>query len=176
MTKKKLLSTLLTLIVAIILTYLTTPAENYTPPGEVLNASDDNSTDQNRFYKVTKVIDGDTIEIEGGQRIRYIGIDTPESTIQHECFGKEASAKNKELVEGKLVRLVKDVSETDKYKRLLRYVYVDNQLVNETLVKDGYANAVSYPPDIKYQDKFNAAEKQAREANLGLWKSCQKDI
>jgi micrococcal nuclease len=176
MTKKKLLSTLLTLIVAIILTYLTTPAENYTPPGEVLNASDDNSTDENKTYKVTKVIDGDTIEIEGGQKVRYIGMDTPESTIKHECFGEEASAKNKELVEGKSVKLIKDVSETDKYKRLLRYVYIDDIFVNEELVKTGYANAASYPPDIKHQDKFVEAEKQAREANLGLWESCEEDL
>ena len=68
------------------------------------------------------------------------------------------------------------VSETDKYKRLLRYVYVDDIFINEELVKTGYANVASYPPDIKYQDKFNDAEKQAREASLGLWESCQEDI
>src|SRR3990167_1293984 len=77
--------------------------------------------------KVVKVIDGDTIEIDGGARVRYIGIDTPETvspTSAIECYGKESSNKNRELVEGKTVRLEKDVSEIDKYGRLLRYVYV----------------------------------------------------
>jgi len=124
---------------------------------------------------VKRVIDGDTIELVTGQKVRYIGIDTPETvdprtTVQ--CFGKEASAKNKELVEGKTVRLEKDVSETDKYGRLLRYVYVDDLLVNEVLVKEGYAFSSTYPPDVKYQDLFIEAERQAREANVGLWGSC----
>ncbi|OGY23843.1 MAG: hypothetical protein A2172_05325 [Candidatus Woykebacteria bacterium RBG_13_40_15] len=124
-----------------------------------------------------KVIDGDTIEIEGGQKVRYIGIDTPETVDPNEtvqCFGKEASAKNKELVDGKEVRLVKDVSETDKYGRLLRYVYVGNTFVNDYLVRQGYAHASSYPPDVKYQSKFSEAEKEARDNNRGLWSACEE--
>jgi len=124
---------------------------------------------------VTRVIDGDTIEIEGGQKIRYIGIDTPETVDPRtsvQCYGKEASAKNKEFVEGKRVRLEKDVSETDKYGRLLRYVFVGDVFVNETLVKEGYAFSSTYPPDIKYQDRFAKAEKAAREADRGLWGAC----
>ena len=124
------------------------------------------------LIKVTRVIDGDTIELEGGKRVRYIGIDTPELSGTVECFGREAYDKNKELVEGNQVRLEKDVSETDRYGRLLRYVYIDGNFINDLLVRTGYANASSYPPDIKYQDQFREAEREAREANRGLWSSC----
>lgn len=129
----------------------------------------DSSRDVSR---VTRVVDGDTVKLESGETLRYIGIDTPETVDPRRavgCFGKEASAKNKELVEGKEVRLIKDVSETDKYKRLLRYVYVDDLFVNEYLVREGYAKASSYPPDVKYADRFREAEREAREKKRGLW-------
>lgn len=122
--------------------------------------------------KVTRVIDGDTIEIESGQKVRYIGIDTPEIVDPKkpvQCFGKEASNKNKELVEGKQVRLEKDVSETDKFGRLLRYVYVDNIFVNDYLVRQGFAHVSTFPPDVKYQAQFLQAEKEARKNSRGLW-------
>lgn len=122
--------------------------------------------------KVINVVDGDTIKIEGGQVIRYIGIDTPETVHPSkpvQCYGKEASDKNKELVEGKEVKLEKDVSETDKYGRLLRYVWFGDMLVNEYLVREGYAQSSSYPPDVKYQDRFVEAQRQAREEKRGLW-------
>lgn len=122
--------------------------------------------------RVIRVVDGDTVEIEGGQRVRYIGIDTPESTTQQECFGKEASAKNRELVEGKLVRLEKDVSETDRFGRLLRYVYVGDVMVNAELVRQGYAQAATFPPDVKHQELFLQLQREAREAGRGLWSAC----
>lgn len=131
---------------------------------------------------VTRVIDGDTIEIEGGKKVRYIGIDTPETVHPSksvQCYGKEAAEKNKNFVEGKRVRLEKDISETDKYGRLLRYVYlpagkagVGEVFVNKVLVQEGYAFSSTYPPDIKYQDVFLTVEKEAREASRGLWGSC----
>ncbi len=127
--------------------------------------------------KVTRVIDGDTIEIEGGQKVRYIGIDTPETVAPNKpvgCFGKEASAKNKELVEGKMVELEKDVSETDKYGRLLRYVYVEEEMVNEILIKDGFARLDTVPPDIKYSEKLKNDETAAWEYSRGLWNECLK--
>jgi len=126
--------------------------------------------------KVVKVIDGDTIEIEDGQKVRYIGIDTPETVDPRRtvaCFGKEASEKNRELIEGKTVRLEKDVSEKDKYGRLLRYVYVDDMFINEYLLSQGYAKISTFPPDVRYVELFLAAESQAREKNLGLWKKCK---
>lgn len=124
-------------------------------------------------FLVTKVIDGDTVVIEGGEVVRYIGIDTPEISQGNECFAKEASDKNKELVLGKMVRLEKDVSERDRYGRLLRYVWIGETFVNDYLVRQGYATAVSYPPDIKYQELFRQAEKETREGSKGLWSLCR---
>lgn len=144
----------------------------------VSTKKENNQATSQDIVKVTRVIDGDTIEIEGGQKIRYIGIDTPETvhpdkTVQ--CFGKEASAKNSELVKGKSVTLEKDVSETDKYGRLLRYVYAGDIFVNDYLLRQGYAHSSSYPPDIKHQDELTQAEAQARENNRGLWAACLLD-
>ncbi len=129
---------------------------------------------------VARVIDGDTIEIEGGQKVRYIGIDTPETVDPRRavgCFGKEASDENKRLVEGKNVLLVKDVSDTDKFGRLLRYVYINTDngsaiFVNDHLVRQGFARASTYPPDVKFTDRFLQAEREAREGNRGLWQKC----
>jgi micrococcal nuclease len=130
------------------------------------------STPDPYLVKVTRVIDGDTIEIEGGQRVRYIGMDTPETYV---CFYSESTNKNKELVEGKTIRLEKDVSEKDRYGRLLRYVYARDTLVNEVLVKEGYAQVSTYPPDVKYQEKFLTAQKEARDGNKGLWSACNSE-
>lgn len=125
---------------------------------------------------VTRVVDGDTVEIEGGQKVRYIGIDTPETVHPSKpvgCFGQQASTKNKELVEGKKAKFEKDISETDKYGRLLRYVWVGDIFVNDFLVRQGYATSSTYPPDVKYQNQFVEAEREARENNRGLWGACQ---
>ncbi|UCG55299.1 MAG: thermonuclease family protein [Dehalococcoidia bacterium] len=124
---------------------------------------------------VVRVIDGDTIEVNIEGRlfdVRYIGIDTPEMvhpTQGEEPYGKEAYKKNGELIEGKTVILEKDVSETDQYGRLLRYVYVDDLLVNAELVRLGYAQVSTYPPDLRYQDLFLELQQEARENNRGLW-------
>jgi micrococcal nuclease len=125
------------------------------------------------------VTDGDTIRvsIEGRSvAVRYIGIDTPETVDPRksvECFGREATAFNRGLVEGKIVELEKDVSELDPFGRTLRYVWVERGsqivMVNEELVRNGYATASTYPPDVKYQRRFGGLETLAREAALGLW-------
>jgi endonuclease YncB( thermonuclease family) len=86
---------------------------------------------------VSRVIDGDTVELGDGSRVRYIGMDTPETA--GDCYNREATARNIELVLNRVVQLEKDVSETDQYGRLLRYVYVDGVMVNEVLVREGYA-------------------------------------
>jgi len=101
--------------------------------------------------------------------VRYIGIDAPEVYPQLEAYGMEAWQANREMVEGKQVRLERDMSETDKYGRLLRYVYVEDVLVNAELVMRGLAEAKAYPPDIKYQDYLEELEQQAREAGRGIW-------
>jgi micrococcal nuclease len=127
------------------------------------------------FAVVKKVVDGDTVELSDGKKVRYIGIDTPESKKPNtpvQCFAIEASKRNEQLVAGKTVRMVKDVSETDRYGRLLRYVYVDEVFVNEQLVAEGYAFARSFPPDIKEQTIFASAEAKARDEKQGLWGKC----
>ncbi len=118
---------------------------------------------------VTQVIDGDTIVIEGGYRVRYIGIDTPEIHDGVEPFGMEALEANRQLVEGKIVRLERDVSQTDKYGRLLRYVYADGIFINGELVRLGLAEAKAYPPDTRYQEELEQLEKEAREGGRGMW-------
>jgi len=119
--------------------------------------------------RVIQVIDGDTIIIEGGYRVRYIGIDTPEIHPVPEPFGIEAWQANRKLVEGKEVRLELDVSQTDRYGRLLRYVFVDDTFVNAELVRRGLARAKAYPPDIRYQDYLEKLETEARQARRGMW-------
>lgn len=130
---------------------------------------------QSEIARVRRVIDGDTIELTDDRVVRYIGIDTPE--VSHpqkdqECFGRESTRFNKDLVEGRDITLIKDVSDTDKYGRLLRYVYVEEVFVNEHLVNQGYAKVSTYPPDVRYSDLFLAAERKARDSNLGLWSEC----
>ncbi|MFC1914168.1 thermonuclease family protein [Chloroflexota bacterium] len=118
---------------------------------------------------VTRVIDGDTIVIDTGQKVRYIGIDTPEIYPEREACGMEAWGANRELVEGKEIILERDVSETDKYGRLLRYVYADNIFVNGELVRRGLAEARAYPPDTKHQEYMEGLEAVARETGRGIW-------
>ncbi len=101
--------------------------------------------------------------------MRYIGIDTPEIHPDLEAFGIEAWQANRKLVEGKEVRLEQDISETDKYGRLLRYVWVDDILVEAELVRLGLARAKAYPPDTKYQNYLEQMEVEAREASRGMW-------
>ena len=134
--------------------------------------------------QINRVIDGDTIEVSlDGElkKVRLIGVDTPETVDPRRpvgCFGKEAASKTKQLVEGKKVILVKDISETDKFDRLLRYVYVQTDdgeeiFVNDYLVREGFAKAVTFPPDVKFAQQFQEAERQARLSNKGLWGKCQ---
>jgi micrococcal nuclease len=124
------------------------------------------ATEPVELFLVTRVIDGDTVELESGERVRYIGIDTSEVG---DCYSQEATLINEKLVLNKQVKLEKDVSETDRYNRLLRYVYVDDIFVNEYLVKEGFAHASSYPPDVKFQDQLRKFESEARDQEKGFW-------
>lgn len=124
--------------------------------------------------RVSKVIDGDTVVLESGETVRYIGIDSPERS---NCYSDEATEGNRALVEGKEVRLEKDVSEKDKYGRLLRFLYIaegadQDVFVNDYLVRQGFAMAYRYPPDVAFSDQFEQAEQEARDNNRGLWNSC----
>lgn len=129
-------------------------------------------------YKVISVTDGDTFKINyNGKetKVRLIGVDTPESVHpdkeKNTEYGKQASNYTKSLIENKTVKLEFDVSQTDKYGRLLAYVYLENgEMLNEKLVKEGYAKVATYPPNVKYVEKFESLQKQARENKVGFWK------
>ena len=131
---------------------------------------------------VIAVVDGDTIKVDRGhgiERVRYIGVDTPETVHPSEpvqWMGKEAAAANRALVEGREVVLERDLTERDKYDRLLRYVWVEDPaapsgltMVNLALLAGGFAQVVTYPPDVRYVDLYLAAQREAREQGRGLW-------
>lgn len=116
---------------------------------------------------VTRVIDGDTIDVQIGDvgyRVRYVGVNTPES--DESCY-REAKEANNALVGGQTVTLIQDVSNTDRYGRLLRFVYVGNTFVNAALVQQGFAEAVLYNPDDGFHDEFVAWEQEATNARRG---------
>jgi micrococcal nuclease len=153
----------------------TTTATAESPTTTTLSPSASAVSPAGEQAQVTRVVDGDTIDVQiagATYRVRYIGVDTPETVDPRRpvgCYGREASERNRQLVEGKTVELEKDVSETDKYDRLLRYVWVEGEMVNATLVQEGYAVASTYPPDVKYQELFQSLQQEAREAGRGLW-------
>jgi micrococcal nuclease len=128
---------------------------------------------------VTEIVDGDTIHVEIGGvefRVRYIGIDAPEVAHDNnpgEPLGAEATQSNADLVEGATVILEKDVSDTDQFGRLLRYVWLGGpgtwQLVNGELAEQGLADVKSYPPDTRWQAILQQAEDDAKDADLGIW-------
>ncbi len=150
-----------------------TPKPNNTP--SVIKASKAN----NSFYKVTKVIDGDTVNMEKdgkSENIRLIGIDTPETVDPRkpvQCFGKEASSKAREILMGKRVALEEDPTQgdRDKYGRLLRFVFLDDGTnFNKFMIDEGYAYEYTYQNNpYKYQAEFKNVEKVARESKKGLW-------
>lgn len=120
--------------------------------------------------RVTRIYDGDTIDVElsdGIYRLRYIGIDTPE---REEPFYQEASDFNREMVEDQTVILVRDVSDTDPYDRLLRYVYLlDGTFVNGEMMRNGMARLVIFPPDVAQTDYLRGLQAEAKEAGVGMW-------
>ena len=115
---------------------------------------------------VVRVIDGDTIELQDGRRVRYLGIDTPELG---EDYSAEATARNRELVENKVVELQRGKRDKDEYGRLLRYVYVDGVFVNAELVAQGYATAYIFDPDERYSQILVQLEQYAKMRERGLW-------
>jgi micrococcal nuclease len=128
--------------------------------------------------EVRKVVDGDTLEVTGGERVRLIGVDTPETVAQDRpvgCFGKEASGFTASVVPpGTAVRLVGDAEQRDRYGRLLAYVYrqADGLFVNAELLRRGFAQLLTIPPNIAHTDEFTALARQAREGSQGLWAAC----
>ena len=126
---------------------------------------------------VVRIVDGDTIYVRfdgRDEKVRYIGMDTPEThhpTRGEEPGGREATEVNRRLVEGKTVLLELDVRERDRYGRLLAYVYVGGTMVNAELVRLGYAQVMTVPPNVKHARLFVRLQREAREAGRGLWAS-----
>ncbi|HET8943321.1 MAG TPA: thermonuclease family protein [Dehalococcoidia bacterium] len=158
-------------------TVTSTPSATFSGPASATPSSEPTTTFRPNLTPatVTRVVDGDTIvvEISGREyKLRYIGINTPEVVDPRrpvECFGQEARGYNEELVLGRTVGLEKDVSETDEFGRLLRYVWIGDQMVNAALVREGYAQASAYPPDVKYQDLLSSLQSEAAGVGRGLW-------
>ena len=127
---------------------------------------------------VTRVVDGDTahVEIDGRDvTVRFIGIDAPESVAPDqpvECFGPEASSYTEDRLEGERVRLEYDVEREDPFGRTLAYVWLGDELFNETLVREGFALVTTFPLNVAYVDRFTAAQRDAREHDRGLWAAC----
>ena len=135
---------------------------------------------------VARAIDGDTLELADRERVRLIGIDTPETRFNSKlardmkrsgddaatiiAMGKRASDFTKTLAEGKRVRLEFDVERRDRYGRLLAYVYLpDGTMLNEELLREGYAQVYTFPPNVRYVDRFLRLQRTARENKRGLW-------
>jgi micrococcal nuclease len=127
---------------------------------------------------VVDIVDGDTIEVLVNgttEDVRYIGIDTPESVAPGEpveCYGRQASAANAELVEGENVRLEFDAERRDQYGRMLAYVYVDDLFVNAELLREGYATTLTIPPNDSFAGRFDRLEQRAGNEGRGLWGAC----
>jgi micrococcal nuclease len=125
---------------------------------------------------VIRVVDGDTVHVRVGERlekVRYIGVNTPE--LHHpsrgeEPGGRQAHAVNRRLVEGKRVRLELDVQPHDRHGRLLAYVWSGETMINAELVRLGYAQVMTVPPNVRHQALFLKLQREAREARRGLWR------
>lgn len=128
--------------------------------------------------EVVRVVDGDTIDVRVAgrtERVRYIGMDTPETVkpgAPVECFGPQAGAANERLVGGEEVRLERDTELRDRYGRLLAYVYVNGALVNEELVRRGYATTLEIEPNTNRAEELADAERAAEQEARGLWEAC----
>jgi micrococcal nuclease len=144
---------------------------------------DEDPADPARRTPVLRVVDGDTIlvRIPGPparrERVRYIGIDAPESVAPNrpdECYGEASAAENRRLVEGRTVSLSTDVERRDRFGRLLAYVRVDGRFVNAELVRGGFATTLRIPPNVSHAARLRALEREARRARRGLWGACAR--
>ncbi len=176
-------------LLAIALSALSLPActadEPATPPadesGPATTTARDPSDRADANARMVRVVDGDTIvvDVDGREeRVRLIGIDTPESVAEErpdQCYGVEASDEVKRLLpEGTELVLERDVEPRDQYDRLLAYVYraEDELFVNEVLVRDGFAGILNYPPNDTYAERFRSLEAAARQQGTALWGVC----
>ncbi len=144
-----------------------------------VNYEEENKSDDEKEKakcEVIRVVDGDTIVVDykgSEEKVRLIGIDTPESVHPNENKNTEegivTANYTKQRLEGKIVEIELDVQERDKYGRILAYVYIDGEMYNKELLEIGYAKIATYPPNVKYVDDFTEIQKQARKNKVGLW-------
>lgn len=118
------------------------------------------------FPTVARVVDGDTLQLESGERVRLLGINAPE---RGQFYFEEATSRLEELVEGKKVKLEKDIEGKDRYGRLLRYVFLKGQNINVKLIREGYAHVYVIPPNVKYEEELRKAEEEAKAKGKGIW-------
>jgi micrococcal nuclease len=125
-----------------------------------------------RHAHVVRVVDGDTVVLDGIGRARLIGIDTPEVRAGYECFGREATSYVKRVLKSRDVRVDLDVDTVDRYGRTLVYIWNDTTFVNGSLVADGFAVPMTVPPNVRYADLFADLAARAHEQQRGLWSAC----
>lgn len=141
-----------------------------------------NSTKGVEKVKVSRVIDGDTVELTDGRTVRYLNMDTPETKkpgTPVQCFGLEASSFNKKLVDGQEIEIKPDKENEDRYGRILRFIFLkgsNSQKIEESLnakmVNEGYARSMIIKPNTTYQNIFKDLEKEAKNKKLGIWGNC----
>ncbi|MBI2463053.1 MAG: lamin tail domain-containing protein [Candidatus Spechtbacteria bacterium] len=151
---------------------------NTQTPSQLKDANQQKDLNINNTYRVSKVIDGDTISLTNGEYVRYIGIDAPEVARPGqtaECFSAEAKKRNEELVLNKDVRIENGPEARDAYGRMLGYIWVGDAFVNKKLIEEGYVRSFNFGHPHAQDAYFDAAQKQAKEAKLGLWTQCAKD-
>lgn len=154
------------------------PSSSNVPKQTTINKS----VDGVEIVKIQRVVDGDTVELEDGRKVRLLYIDTPETVkvgTPIQCFGPEASKYTKEMLTGKFVQMVADNDPQDRYARELRIIYLEGkdttdiaQSLNADLVKRGYARVKTYSPNKKYEKELVAIENQVKADNIGIWKNC----
>jgi micrococcal nuclease len=152
---------------------------------DLLGSDDSGSNRADLVGRVVRVVDGDTVKVRlanhrGTRTVRYIGVDTPETVkpgVSVQCYGKQASSFNEQLVEGRRVRLEIGRERTDRYGRLLAYVFLsggDSPFVNAELLRRGYARMLAIPPNTDRAGRFAVLEQRAQEKHRGLWSACKK--
>jgi len=170
---RPLLAISLVLLLACTATTVTVTGDRSVPPAV------SGPPPRGKMATVTRVVDGDTAHVLFRGKdvtIRFIGVDTPETVAPGqpiECYGPESSAFTTQRLTGRKVRLEFDVERIDPFGRTLAYLWMpDGSMFNETLVREGLANVATYPPDTRYVDRFEAAQRSANAANRGLWGAC----
>lgn len=148
-----------------------TPVSGHPDVANIVRHYPDLSGKRAEAAVVTRVVDGDTVELANGEKVRLIGVNTPEIHGKTQPYGKEAAAFTKRELEGRDVVLFSDVSDTDRYGRKLRYLFVvgDDKMFNERLASEGYAQVMTIQPNAMYADLFVEKQRDARKRGVGLW-------